>query len=155
MQQFLFTFAAFGVGALVATYLTVNSMVAERVGSAAQANLTYFLLAFTITAVVFLLRESPGEALPRYREVPWWVLLTGAGGALAVFGSTYLIEQIGPDRYFVAGLAGQVIVSVVLAHFAWLGTEENAINWQKVVGVVLSIGGILLVTFGNAASAAD
>ncbi len=154
MQQFVLLAAAFAVGALVTTYLTINSLLAERVGSPAQANLVYFLLAFSVTAVVFLVRDSPAN-LSKFSEVPWWALLTGLGGALAVFGSTTLIEQIGPDRYFVAGLAGQVIVSVLLAHFAWLGVEENAINWQKVLGVVLSLAGILLVSFGNAASAAE
>ncbi len=154
MQQVLFLAAAFAVGALVSTYLTVNSLVAEKVGSPAQANLVYFLLAFSVTAAVFLIKDSPAN-LSNFSEVPWWALLTGLGGALAVFGSTYLIAEIGPDRYFVAGLAGQVIISVLLAHFAWLGVEENAINWQKVVGMVLSIAGILLVSFGNAASAAE
>ncbi len=154
MQQFVLLTAAFAVGALVTTYLTVNSLLAEKVGSPAQANLLYFFLAFSATAVVFLVRDSPAD-LGKFSEVPWWALLTGLGGAVAVFGSTILIEQIGPDRYFVAGLAGQVIVSVLLAHFAWLGVEENAINWQKVLGVVLSLAGILLVSFGNAASAAE
>ena len=152
MQQFLYIAAALGVGALVSTYLTVNSLVSERVGSAAQANLLYFFVAFAITAVVFLLRQGTAD-LSKFSEVPWWALAAGVGGAVAVFGSTFLIEELGPDRYFVAGVAGQVLVSIILAHFAWLGVEENAINWQKVVGALLSIGGVLLVAFGNAASA--
>ncbi|WP_116109231.1 DMT family transporter [Lewinella sp. IMCC34191] len=152
MQQALFVAGAFGAGALVSLYLTVNSMVTEKVGSPVQASLPYFLLAFTVTLIVFLIRDSPGS-LPKFSEVPWWALLTGIGGATAVLLSNYLIEEIGPDRYFVAGVAGQVIVSVALAHYAWLGVEENAINWQKVVGVLLSIGGVLLVALGNAASA--
>ncbi|THH37686.1 DMT family transporter [Neolewinella litorea] len=152
MQQILFIAGAFAVGALVSTYLTLNSLLSEKVGSAAQANLLYFTIAFAITAVVFLIREQPAS-LARFADVPVWALCAGVGGAIALFGSTYLIEAIGPDRYFVAGVAGQVIVSVLLAHFAWLGVEENAINWQKILGVVLSIGGVLLVTLGNAASA--
>ena len=152
MQQFVYLAGAFGVGALVSTYLTVNTLVAEKVDSPVQANLPYFLLAFSLTALVFLLRE-PTSQLARFSEVPWWALLTGIGGALAVLLSNFLIEEIGPDRYFVAGVAGQVVVSVLLAHFAWLGVEENAINWQKVAGVLLSIGGVLLVALGNAASA--
>ncbi|PPK84786.1 transporter family-2 protein [Neolewinella xylanilytica] len=152
MQQALFIAGAFGAGALVSLYLTVNSLVTEKVGSPVLASLPYFLLAFTITLAVFLIRESPA-GLPKLSEVPWWALLTGIGGAAAVLLSNILIEEIGPDRYFVAGVAGQVIVSVLLAHFALFGVEENAINWQKVVGVVLSIGGVLLVALGNAASA--
>ena len=152
MQQYVYIAAAFGVGALVSTYLTVNSLVTEKVGSPVQASLPYFLLAFSATLVVFLIRDTPAS-LSRFSEVPWWALLTGIGGATAVLLSNFLIEEIGPDRYFVAGVAGQVLVSVALAHFAWLGVEENAINWQKVVGVLLSIGGVILVALGNAASA--
>ena len=152
MQQYLYIAAAFGVGALVSTYLTVNSLVTEKVGSPVQASLPYFLLAFCATLAVFLFREST-SALSKFSDVPWWALLTGIGGATAVLLSNFLIEEIGPDRYFVAGVAGQVLVSVALAHFAWLGAEENALNWQKVVGVLLSIGGVILVALGNAASA--
>ena len=152
MQQIFYIAGAFGVGALVSTYLTVNTLVAEKVGSPVQANLPYFLLAFALTVIVFLMREPVGN-MSKFSDVPWWALLTGIGGAIAVLLSNYLIGEIGPDRYFVAGVAGQVIVSVLLAHFAWLGVEENAINWQKVAGVVLSIGGVLLVALGNAASA--
>ncbi|NJB86922.1 transporter family-2 protein [Lewinella marina] len=152
MQQILYIAGAFAVGALVSTYLTVNSLLAERVGSPAQANLLYFTLAFALTAAVFLFRESP-SALQRFSDIPLWALCAGVGGAIALFASTYLIEAIGPDRYFVAGVAGQVIVSVLLAHFAWFGVEENAINWQKVLGVLLSVGGVVLVALGNAASA--
>ncbi len=152
MQQVLYLAGAFGAGALVSAYLTVNSLVTEKVGSPVQASLPYFLLAFAVTLGVFLLRDSTAN-LSKFSEVPWWALLTGIGGAAAVLLSNFLIEEIGPDRYFVAGVAGQVIVSVLVAHFAWLGVEENAINWQKVVGVLLSIGGVLLVALGNAASA--
>ena len=137
MQQFLYLAGAFGVGALVSTYLTVNTLVAEKVDSPVQANLPYFLLAFAVTLAVFLVRDSTAS-LGKFADVPWWALLTGLGGAAAVLLSNFLIEEIGPDRYFVAGVAGQVIVSVALAHFAWLGVEENALNWQKVVGVLLS-----------------
>jgi transporter family-2 protein len=130
----------------------VNTLVAERAGSSAQANLAYFSVAFFCTVLYFLYRESPSQLL-RWEGVPWWGLLTGIAGACGVLLSIYLIEELGPDRYFVAGVAGQVVVSIALAHFAWLGVEENALNWQKVVGALLSIGGVLLVAWGNAVSA--
>lgn len=152
MQQFLFILAAFGIGGMIATYLSINTMVAGKVGSPEQATLPYFLLAFLLTLGVFLFRGSTAT-LGKFAEVPWWALLTGLAGGASVILATFLIGEIGPDRYFVAGVAGQVVMAVLLAHYAWLGTEHNALNWQKGLGIAFSILGVLLVSLGNAASA--
>ena len=33
-----------------------------------------------------------------------------------------------------------------LAHFGWLGTEQDSVTWQKGIGVALAIAGALLVS---------
>lgn len=151
MQQILLTIAAFGLGGLIAVYLSVNTMVADRVGSPEQATLPYFLFAFLLTLCVYFYRGSYAN-FHKFTEVPWWMLLAGIAGGISVILATVLIKEIGPGRYFVAGVSGQMVVAVLLAHFALLGSEQNSINWQKVLGVALSIGGVILVYIGNQAS---
>ena len=148
MQNFLLLFLAFATGGIVATYLTVNSLMADMVGSNLQANLPYFLLALLVTFVLFLFIETPGQ-LASFREVPWWLFLAGVAGGLALFATTIVIGSLGPDKFFVASVAGQLVASVLLAHFGWLGSAEDPINWQKATGVLLAIAGAVLVNFSG------
>ena len=97
---------------------------------------------------LFQFIEEPGQ-LSRFREVPWWLFLAGAAGGLALFATTLLIGSLGPDKFFIASVAGQLIIFLLLSHFGWLGAEEDPINWRKVGGVLLAIGGVVLVNYSS------
>ena len=146
MSQLLLTVLAFATGAFVTAYLSVNSLVSERVGGELKANLPYFLLGFATTLAIWLARGGSLAGLRDFRSVPWWAFLAGVGGGVALYATTLLIGRIGPDKFFVASVAGQLIISVALAHFAWLGTEQDGLTWQKGIGVALAIVGALLVS---------
>lgn len=146
MSQTLFIVGAFVTGGFVTTYLAANSLVSERVGSDLQANLPYFLLGFAVTLVIFLAKGNGFGDFSKYTEVPWWAFLAGIGGGLGVWVTTLLIGEIGADKFFVASVAGQLLISALLAHFGWLGNDENPITWVKVVGLVLAFGGAAMVT---------
>ena len=78
--------------------------------------------------------------------MPWWAFLAGVGAGVALYATTLLIGRIGPDKFFVASVAGQLVISVAIAHFGWLGTEQDGVTWQKGIGVALAIAGALLVS---------
>lgn len=146
MQTILLLIFAFLVGGTVTTYLTVNSWMAEKIGSETQVSLPYFLVALVVSTVLFFSLESPAK-LANFTEVPWWMYLTGFAGAAAVYATTILVGELGPEKYFVTSVAGQVVISVVIAHFGWLGTEEVSIDWRKALGVALAISGAILVSY--------
>ncbi len=134
------------VGSVVTCYLTLNSVLAKAVGSDLLANLPYFVLALLVTLCLLFMMDSP-VPFGKLTEVPWYYLTAGlfAGGAL--YATTLLIGSVGPDKFFVASVAGQLIISVVLTHFGWLGTEQADIDWRKVLGVMMAIGGAVLVSW--------
>ena len=151
MQNLTLTLVAFVVGGVVTSYLTVNTIVSDKTSETA-ANLPYFLLAFVVSLALFFFRE-PASQLKNLAEVPWWALLTGATAAVALFLTTKIIGELGPDKFFVASVAGQLVASVALAHFAILGAEQDDVTWQKVIGILLAIAGAALVSlnFGGEA----
>ena len=146
MSTALFSLFAFACGASVAVYLTVNTVVGERVGGDLLASLPYFLLGFAASAIIWLLAGGQVSSLARFGAVPWWAFLAGVAAAGALYATTLLIDRLGPDRFFVASVAGQLIISVALAHFAWLGVERDPVTWTKAVGVALVIGGAALAS---------
>jgi transporter family-2 protein len=146
--SFLFLLAAFATGAWVTTYLALNAYVSAKVGSDIQASLPYFLFALLTTLLIFTWKDS-WASISKFSEVPWWAFLAGFGGGFGLWATTLLISRIGPDQYFVASVAGQLLLAVLLSHYAWLGTEQDPISWQKVLGVLMAIGGAALVSFGG------
>ena len=147
MSNAVLSVLAFACGATVSVYLTVNTIVSDRVGGDLLASLPYFLLGFLGSVVLWLVAGGRPAELARFGEVPWWAFLAGVAAAGALYATTLLIGRIGPDRFFVASVAGQLVLSVALAHFAWLGVERDPITWTKAAGVLLAIGGAALASF--------
>ena len=48
-----------------------------------------------------------------------------------------------------AGLAGQVLASMLLDHFGLFGLVEKQLTLPRVFGAVLLIAGVVLIQFGN------
>ena len=146
MSNAVLSLLAFACGATVSVYLTVNTVVSDRVGGDLLASLPYFLLGLVSSVALWLFAGGRPADLARLGEVPWWAFLAGVAAAGALYATTLLIGRIGPDRFFVASVAGQVVISVALAHFAWLGVERDPIIWTKAAGVLLAIGGAALAS---------
>lgn len=147
MTNALLSLLAFACGATVSVYLTVNTIVSDRAGGDLIASLPYFLLGFLSSVVLWLIAGGRPAELAKLGEVPWWGFLAGVVAAGALYATTLLIGRIGPDRFFVASVAGQLVISVALAHFAWLGVERDPLTWAKAGGVILAIGGAALVSW--------
>jgi transporter family-2 protein len=42
-------------------------------------------------------------------------------------------------------LAGQLVASILIDHYGWLGFSVQKIDFQRLLGVVLLVGGFLLI----------
>ena len=146
MQQALTFLPAFLVGAIVTAYLSTNSLAAGKVDAETPVNLSYFLMAALGSFLLLLLRDGkPG--FEQFTALPWYAFVTGLLATGALLFTTKLIGSLGPDKFFVCSVAGQLICSVTLAHFGWLGSDQEPVDWQKVLGLLLAIGGAVLVSF--------
>ena len=145
-MQLLTYLLAFAVGGFTTAYLTTNSLSASKVDGELPVIFSYFLVAAVTTLIALGIKDG-GEGFAKFASLPWYGYLTGVAAGASLFFTTQLIGNIGPDKFFVCSVAGQLVISVGLAHFGWLGTEQEAVNWQKVAGVALAIGGAVLVSF--------
>lgn len=132
------------MGGIVASYLTVNSLVSDRLGSDLLANLIYFTVAILTTLLLLLFSEGTPD-LDRFARLNWWMFLGGVASGFCLYCTTLLIGRIGPDTFLVLSVAGQLFISVILAHFGWLGVETEAVSWRKVLGVGLTLSGAILI----------
>jgi transporter family-2 protein len=79
------------------------------------------------------------------REVSPWVWTAGLLGAFYVAVVIILAPKLGTALTFSLIVAGQMIISLIFDHYGLLGLSIKQINWQRFLGVVCLILGVLLI----------
>lgn len=145
MQPLLFGLIVFLMGVITSVYLPMNGVVAKYVGSALLANIPFYLLGAVTTIFLFSFTGN-FSSIPRLREVPHYLYLSGFISAFLVLGSTFLIPRVGAGRFFVLFVAGQILMALVISHFGLLASPQNPITLKKALGAFLLIFGVVLAT---------
>lgn len=78
-------------------------------------------------------------------SMPLWVWTGGLLGAVFVAGSVIAAPRVGSAMFIGLILVGQMLASLLLDHYGWLGFQQSQINLSKIIGVCLLIGGVLLI----------
>ena len=104
------------------------------------------------------LRPWPGErylamllgrvslpAAERFSSVPKWAWLGDALGVLYGVSVVFLASPMGAAALIAAVVTGQLIFSVVVDHFGWIGFEMYRAGWMLVLGCTLMVGGFTLI----------
>lgn len=91
-----------------------------------------------------MLQSAPKPQLNELAQIPWYLWLGGLIGVYAISMSIYTAPKIG--FLILSGLVifGQLLMSMLLDHFGWLGVEKNPINWQRLLGAIVIFIGVLL-----------
>ena len=136
-------------GMLLPVQVGFNNPLKQALGSALlPAFITFstgslFLLAYGVLSRV----PAPlGTAMGR---IPWWNWI--GGGLCGAFFITLLIllgSRLGAAVLFALVVGGELLMSIVLDHFGWLGFQAHAVNPGRIAGAVcLVVGGILIHRF--------
>lgn len=91
-----------------------------------------------------MLQSAPKPQLNELAQIPWHLWLGGLIGVYAISMSIYTAPKMG--FLILSGLVifGQLLMSMLLDHFGWLGVEKNPINWQRLLGAIVIFIGVLL-----------
>ena len=87
-----------------------------------------------LVAVTFAAR-IPWPSLPTLAGTPWWAWAGGALGALYAVAAVLLARELGAATLMSLVVTGQLICSVVLDHFGWVGFTEHAAGMGRIVMV--------------------
>ncbi len=102
--------------------------------------------------LILLIASAAGRvALPSLRALqaaPWWSYLGGACGAALVIAGVIAAPRLGAALLIASLVFGQLIASVVIDHFGFLGYDVRPISLARVLGVLLLAGGVFLVQRG-------
>lgn len=136
---------AFTAGAALACQVGANSRLRQEAGDPILAAFVSFLVgAIVLVAALILARPS----LPSPADVarwPWWAWLGGVLGAGYVVSAAALAIRVGAASWLATVVAGQILTSLALDHFGWLGFAPRPVTPGRALGAALLIGGVALV----------
>lgn len=132
-------------GMLLPLQPAINKELKYHVGSHWSAALVSFLVG-TLLLVLMMLVMRPGlPSADSLIKAPWWAWLGGTIGAVFVTSSIVLVPKLGVVLLVGAVVFGQMISSVTIDHFGWVGMKREPISVLRVLGVALLLTGVVLI----------
>ena len=144
MLIFLPILLVFVAGGMIALQAPTNAMLAKVGGSPVLAALISFAIGTLALFVVWLASGNrPGSSA--FSNLPWYAWIGGLYGALYVGVAAYAAPKIGLASLITIGIAGQIVMALLLDHVGALGLQRDPISLGRIAGAVLVIAGVILV----------
>ena len=136
---------AIGLGVLLPVQAGINAQLRTVLGVPLAAALASFLVGTAALAAGALATRTPLPLGSAWTHSPWWYWIGGLIGAVYVGGAIVLAPRLGAATLVAAVVAGQMLTSLVLDHFGWVGFPVHEITPMRLLGAALVIGGVVLV----------
>lgn len=132
-------------GCLMPVQPAVNAVTAQLTGSPFLASFFSFLTGTLALWIICVALRLPWPALRSIGEMPWWVWTAGPMGAFFVTMTILAVPRLGAMSVMALLVAGQMIMSLVMDHFGWLGIPPQPMSIVRVLGAVLLLSGVILI----------
>jgi transporter family-2 protein len=101
----------------------------------------------TVALLAFALATRTGwPARGTIAAVPAWAWFGGLLGVFYVATVTIAGPRIGAVLLLALGVTGQMIASLLIDHYGWLGFERDPVSATRLFGAALLVAGVLLVS---------
>ena len=144
-NNYFFIFLALLAGMAMPTQATVNSKLAGYADSPISAAFISFLVGTVALFVYMLLTGVPLGSLASAKDAPLIAWIGGFLGAFFVSVMATVVPRLGGALAFSAAIGGQMLVTILIDHFGWLGVPEKPINLMRVLGAALITVGVILI----------
>ncbi len=144
MQTGLYVLA-FVAGLLLTVQVGLNAALRNAFGNPGTAALANFMVG-TVGLFAYLLvtrAEWPGRAA--ISGAPTWAWLGGLLGAFYVASSVVVGPRLGAAALLALTVFGQLVASLVVDNYGWLGFPQHPLTIARVAGVVLLLAGVVLI----------
>ncbi len=144
MKIFFYLLPVFA-GVAITVQSGINSQLRSAIQHPLMAAFISFIVGTVALGILLLFSRNTLPELSGYTAVDWYKYTGGLLGAFVVTVTLISVSQIGAGNMFVLIVAGQLVTAVLMDHFGVLGMKPNPVTAQKLVGILLLIGGAYLV----------
>ncbi|MNN26666.1 hypothetical protein D3C81_1401790 [compost metagenome] len=133
-------------GSLVSLQNIFNSKVNEHTGSWSTTTLVLgmgFIASFVIGLIV------EGTHLFALQNLKLWHMLSGLTGVGVVICLVQGMKRLNPTYSIAIVLTSQLVTALMWDSFGWLGVEKIPFTLNKLLGVIVIVGGILVFKIGE------
>lgn len=144
-NNYLFIILALLAGMAMPTQAVVNSRLANSIESPILAAFISFFVGTVVLFIYILLTGVSLNNLTAAKNAPPVAFIGGFLGAFFVSVMATIIPRIPVALAFSLAIAGQMLVTLLIDHFGWLGVAEKPINFMRVLGAALITVGVVLI----------
>lgn len=144
-QNYWFIFLAIIAGMIGPTQAAINNRLTGYVESPVLSAFVSMAVGTVALLIYIVATGLPLGNLLNAKYAPPVVWLGGVLGALFVTSAVILVPRIGVALTFSLIIAGQMLVTLVIDHFGWLGVPERTVSPLRVVGAAMITIGVVLI----------
>jgi transporter family-2 protein len=144
-MQFSPYLLAFIAGALLTVQVGLNSTLGRAVGHLRFAVLMNFLVGSAGLLVYVAVAGGAWPTREGLAAVLAWAWFGGFLGAFYVAVATLIGPRIGAAALLALTVFGQLLASLLVDEFGWLGFPTQPISLTKLAGAALLLGGVGLI----------
>ena len=142
---YLYLLLALAAGTMMPTQAAINNKLAGYVESPISAAFISFLVGTVALFVYMLVTGTPVTGLLNIKEAPPIAWIGGLLGAFFVTSAVILVPRLGVAMTFSLIIAGQMLVTLFLDHFGFLGVPVKEISLARIGGVLLITAGVVII----------
>ena len=147
VQYLVFALIAAAAGVSFVAQQAVNANLRASIDSAAWAGFVSYLGGTICMAVLAFILRDPWPVGTAFARSNWWAWSGGFFGAIYIAISILLLPRLGAAMVVALIVVGQMLGSVMFDHYGWMGLPEHPVDWPRIVGALLLIGGVVLIRF--------
>lgn len=132
-------------GCSIVVQQVLNANLRVALSSAAWSGFVSYLVGVVCMALLALVLRDPLPSASLAARIPWWAWSGGVFGALFIGLAILLLPQVGAATFIALLVTGQMLASVTIDHFGWMGLAQRSLDLPRTAGVVLLIAGVVLI----------
>lgn len=144
-NTYFFLLLALVAGAMMPTQAAINNKLAGYVASPISAAFISFLIGTVGLFVYMFATGVPISNLTNIKDAPPIAWIGGLLGAFFVASTVILAPRIGVAMTFSLIVAGQMLITLVLDHYGFLGLPVKEISLARIGGILLITAGVVII----------
>lgn len=144
-SDFIYLAMALVTGALIPVQASTNAAFSKSVGSPFLTGLMVFIVGLAGMVAFILVSRTAMPTTQQIVNAPLYSYLGGIIVVSYVIIISVLVPRIGVGTSIAFIVTGQVVFAVIIDHFGLFNVTQRPIDFTRIIGLALLIGGVYLV----------